>query len=345
MISKIEMRNFRNKRAFKYDITKSILIIEGDNGVGKTSLLEAIYFASTTKSHRTHDDFSMVYHEKEFAAVKVTTEDKHQYEIILSKKGKRTSINQVEKKKMSTYIGNLKTVMFAPEDLNLIKGSPLDRRYFIDLELMQLNKAYLTDLNLYKKILKQRNALLKQIKLDDDYTFLDILGMQLYDVGVRIMDYREAFIKSINENMRPYFEVYKDFLVEITYEPHADRETFLKAIKLKQKQDILYQQTLTGPHKDDLRFKLNGLEAKTYASQGQQRLLVIILKLALLDVIKKQTNVDVVLLLDDVFSELDLEKQQMFINHLSVNHQVLITTAVPLIFKNENIEILTLKKE
>ena len=139
MITKIEVKNFRNQLKFTHDIKKPVLIIQGENGIGKTSLLESIYFASTTKSHRTHEDFSMVYHEKEFAVVKVTTDTDYKYEVIVSKTGKRVSINQVEKKKISDYIGHLKTVLFAPEDLNLIKGSPVDRRYFIDLELMQVN--------------------------------------------------------------------------------------------------------------------------------------------------------------------------------------------------------------
>src|SRR5690554_2745412 len=163
MITSIELRNFRNLKEFQVKIEKPLVIIEGLNGVGKTSILEAIYFAATTKSHRTNNEKDMIQYEKPYASVKLM-QDHKLHEIVLSSSGKRTAINKAEIRKISDYIGQLRVVMFAPEDLMLIKGSPSERRYFLDIELMQVSKTYLRNLNNYRKILKQRNALLKKNK-------------------------------------------------------------------------------------------------------------------------------------------------------------------------------------
>ncbi|MBN3491052.1 DNA replication/repair protein RecF [Acholeplasma equirhinis] len=329
MIEKIEIKNFRSLEQFQFNTTKPVILLEGPNGVGKTSVLEAIYFAATTKSHRTSTEKDMIEHDKPYAMVRLKTSDA-QHEIILSEKGKRTLINKVEIKKISDYIGKLHLVMFAPEDLLLVKGSPSERRYFMDLEMMQVSKEYLRWLNHYKKILKQRNALLKKLKVDDDYTFLNILAEQLYEVGEKIYDARETFLAEINTYLKASNLKYKDFLVEIRYEPNLTKEAWLKYLKTKQKQDILYEQTTTGIHKDDFEVLFNGHPAKDYASQGTQRLITIEIKLALLEWIKEKTKKDVVLLLDDVLSELDSERQEQFLTSISNAHQTFISSAIPL---------------
>ena|SRR5690606_31258181 len=327
MIEKIEIRNFRSLSQYELKINNPVVLIEGPNGVGKTSILEAIYFAATTKSHRTSTEKEMIEHDKPYAFVKLQTHDA-QYEIVLSSSGKRTLINKVEIKKISDYIGKLHLVMFAPEDLMLIKGGPAERRYFMDLELMQVSKEYLRWLNHYKKILKQRNSLLKKLKPDDDLTFLNILGEQLYEVGSNIYDARASFTTEINEFLKASNFKYNDFKVEIKYQPNLSKEAWLKYLKTKQKQDILYEQTMTGVHKDDFEVLFNGVSAKDFASQGTQRLIVIELKLALLEWIKKKTNKEVILLLDDVLSELDLDRQEKFLASISNAHQTFISSAV-----------------
>ncbi|WP_035357265.1 DNA replication/repair protein RecF [Acholeplasma granularum] len=329
MIKKIELRNFRNLNEYQTNITKPLIIIEGQNGVGKTSILEAIYFAATTKSHRTNNEKDMITYDKPYAAVKVTQENQIN-EIILSSSGKRTSINKQELRKISDYIGRLNVVMFAPEDLMLIKGSPSERRYFLDMELMQISKKYLKNLNTYKKILKQRNTLLKKNKELIDYTFLNILGEQLYSVGTEIFDDRQIFINQLNEKLKKVSSKYKNFNIEIIYDPNISKENWLKHLKTKQKQDIFYETTTTGIHKDDFKILYNGLNAKDNASQGTSRLIVIELKLALLEWIKEVSGKDAVLLLDDVLSELDLNRQNLFLSQLSKNNQVFITSAVPI---------------
>lgn len=343
MIEQIEIRNFRNLENYQIKIEKPLVLLEGSNGVGKTSILESIYFAATTKSHRTSQEKEMIQTDKMFAAVKIKETSKL-YEIILSQNGKRTFLNKVEIKKISDYIGKMHVVMFAPEDLSLIKGGPSERRYFLDLELIQVSNDYLKLMNQYKKILKQRNALLKKIKDSDDYTFLNILGEQLYDVGIKIYDHRESFINNLNNKLKEVENKYDNFKVNLIYEPNVTKEQWLKHIRTKQKTDIMYEQTTVGIHKDDFKVVFNGFNAKDYASQGTTRLIVIELKLALLEWIKEQTNEHAVLLLDDVLSELDIERQNLFLEKLPSKHQVFISSAVPL-YKKFDLQRIVLSKE
>jgi DNA replication and repair protein RecF len=233
--------------------------------------------------------------------------------------------------------------MFAPEDLDLIKGSPANRRQFLDLEWMQLNKGYLRQLNTYKAVLKQRNSLLKKIELNDDYTFLNILGDQLFDSGIEIINERRLFIDELNLYLSLIYPLFSHHQVKLVYQPDVDEKGFKNYLHKSQKQDILYQATLAGPHRDDFYIDFNGFDAKSYASQGEQRLIVVALKLALLKLIEKKTQKQVVLLLDDVLSELDLEKQKLFLSHLPKEHQIIMNSALPI--EGEHIQMIHLKKE
>lgn len=342
MIKKINLKQLRNHQSLELTFDKPFAYIHGLNGTGKTSILEAIYFCATTKSHRTSDEKDLIMSGEPFAQVKLWT-DQDKYEVVLSKTGKRASINGVEKRKISDFIGHLRIVMFAPEDLELIQGSPLDRRQFVDLEWMQLNKNYLRYLNTYKNVLKQRNSLLKKITIDDDYTFLNILGDQLYEVGSKIIEERRLFINELNQIFQETYQRFSPHKVELIYQPDVDEKAFLNALKKNQKQDILYQATLIGPHRDDLIFRFNGFEAKRYASQGQQRLMVVALKLALLALIKKKTNQQVTLLLDDVLSELDEERQNLFLKELPNEHQIIMNSTHEV--EGAHIQMIHLKKE
>ena len=342
MIKKINLKQLRNHRLIELTFDKPFAYIHGLNGSGKTSILEAIYFCATTKSHRTSDEKDLIMSGEPFAQVKIWT-DQDKYEVVLSKTGKRASINGVEKRKISDFIGHLRIVMFAPEDLELIQGSPQERRQFIDLEWMQLNKNYLRYLNTYKNVLKQRNSLLKKITIDDDYTFLNILGDQLYEVGSKIIEERRIFITELNQIFQETYKRFSTHVVELMYQPDVDEKAFLSALKKNQKQDILYQATLAGPHRDDLGFRFNGFEAKSYASQGEQRLMVIALELALLAWIKKKTNQQVTLLLDDVLSELDEERQKLFLKELPNEHQIIMNSTH--LIEGAHIQMIHLKKE
>ena len=328
MIKTINLKNFRNHTTLDLNIKQPLVYIHGPNGSGKTSILESIYFCATTKSHRAIDEKEMIQNEKPFTQVKLNTDD-HKYEITLSKNGKRIAIDGVEKRKISEFIGHIAVVMFAPSDLQLISGSPGDRRQFLDLEMIQLDQHYLQTLNKYRKILKQRNALLKRLQPQDDYTFLNILGEQLYEVGIELIDKRRKFINDLNEYLIQSYQLFSKHQISLTYKPDVDENDLKKHFQKNQKNDIIYQATLAGPHRDDLYIDFNGFDAKRYASQGEQRLIVISLKLGLLKLIENKTNKQVILLLDDVLSELDPEKQHTFITNLPDHDQIIINSALP----------------
>lgn len=342
MIKKIILKQFRNHKHLELEFNKPFVYIHGNNGIGKTSILEGIYFCATTKSHRSSDEKELIFKGEPFASVKLWTET-DKYDLVLSKTGKRASINNIEKRRMSDFIGHLSVVMFAPEDLDLIKGSPATRRQFLDLEWMQLDKGYLRHLNLYKHILKQRNALLKKIKLGDDETFLNILGEQLYDVGIQIIEARRKFIDQLNQYIKEVYPKFSTHHMELIYEPDVEIQAYKKHLTKQQKQDILYQTTLAGPHRDDFYIAFNGFDAKSYASQGEQRLMVVALKLGLLKLIEATTQKQVCLLLDDVLSELDQEKQALFLKHLPKEHQIIMNSALPV--KGDHIQMIHLNKE
>jgi len=342
MIKRISLKQFRNHQELDLKFDQPFVYIFGDNGSGKTSILESIYFCATTKSHRTADEKELIKHGEPFAQVKLWTEE-DKYELILSKTGKRASINSVEKRKISDFIGHLRVVMFAPEDLDLVKGSPLTRRQFMDMEWMQINKTYLRHLNTYKHVLKQRNSLLKKISLDDDYTFLNILGDQLYDVGIEIIRERRIFMEELNHHLNEIYPRFSNHQVKLVYKPDVDEKGLRTYLNKNQKQDILYQATLAGPHRDDFYIDFNGFDAKTYASQGQQRLMVVALKLALLKLIEAHTNKQVVLLLDDVLSELDQDRQKLFLEFLPKEHQIIMNSAHPI--EGKHIHMIKLAKE
>ena len=214
MIQKITLKNFRNLEQFQLNINKPFIYLFGENGRGKTSILESIYFCATTKSHRTSDEKELIKRNEMFAHVRIQTKEKR-YELILSKQGKRASINGVEKRRISDYIGHLFVVMFAPEDLDLIKGTPSERRQFLDLEWMQLHKSYVKQLNTYKNVLKQRNSLLRKISIGDDYTFLNILGEQLFESGSEIIKERTLFVNELNTYLQEVYSIFSTHQVKI----------------------------------------------------------------------------------------------------------------------------------
>lgn len=340
MIKKLVLKNFRNHENLSLEFNNNFVYITGPNGSGKTSILESIHYISTTKSHRTNVDLEVIKNDNPFSMISLDTQDKR-YSFVISEKGKIANINNKEIRRLSEFIGDLKVVMFSPEDLSLIKGSPSVRRNFIDLELMKLNKRYLLNLSTYKKILKQRNALLKNLDLKSDLTFLNILGNQLYEAGIKLIKIRQEFINSINIKTKLVYSKFSKHNIEIIYNPNLDKKSFLDYLTNNQKTDILYKTTTSGPHRDDFTIKFNGNLAKL-ASQGEIRLMVISIKLGLLKVIEEQSNSKVVLLLDDVLSELDEVIQEIFLNELPSDVQVIMNSAINI--KNRNIQIIKLKE-
>ena len=344
MIKKIELTQFRNHNSLLLNFDKRQTYIYGENGVGKTAIIEAIYFASTTKSMRTSNERDLIKQDEMFAKITIHFKNNRKNEIIISKNGKRIIANGVEKRRISDYIGDFNVVIFTTEDINLIKGTPADKRNFIDLEWMQLDKEYLQLLNRYRKVLKQRNALLKNVEINEDYTFLNILGQQLYEIGSRIIEKRDEIINLLNNELKKQPFNFEDNEIKIVYQPDQTPSNLKKWFETKQKQDIIYQTTQAGPHKDDFRIMIGDKDSKVFASSGQQRLIVIAIKVALLNVITNIKNSKPVLLLDDILSELDKNNQQIFLDNLPKDNQI-IMTSVKKIKDNDQIQTIEIKGE
>lgn len=344
MIKKIELSQFRNHDSLLINFDKRQTYIYGENGVGKTAIIEAIYFASTTKSMRTSNERDLIKQDEMFAKITIHFKNNRKNEIIISKNGKRIIANGVEKRRISDYIGDFNVVIFTTEDINLIKGTPADKRNFIDLEWMQLDKEYLQLLNRYRKVLKQRNALLKNVEINEDYTFLNILGQQLYEIGSRIIEKRNEIINLLNNELKKQPFNFEDNEIKIVYQPDQTPSNLKKWFETKQKQDIIYQTTQAGPHKDDFRIMIGDKDSKVFASSGQQRLIVIAIKVALLNVITNIKNSKPVLLLDDILSELDKNNQQIFLDNLPKDNQI-IMTSVKKIKDNDQIQTIEIKGE
>lgn len=327
IINKINLVHFRKFLELDLNIKKNTVIFYGNNATGKTTILEAIYMAGMTKSHKTNNDNEIVSFNKPYAVVNIKGIKNNQ--IVISKYGKTTKINGIEIKKLSDYIGNLYVIMFSPEDLSLVKGSPIERRKFLDMEIGQVNKGYLIEMNRYRKILKERQELLKSMDLDDDYLPLEIITKELMETAEKIFQYRTDFINEISEIAQKIHYSISNENLSIEY---VKKEICIEDYLLKLKSDVISKITSYGPHRDDLFFYINGNKANL-CSQGQQRTICLSLKIALYEYIKRHTKQEPVILLDDVLSELDDIRQKKLIGIIK-NTQSFITTTNIDVIKN-----------
>lgn len=336
-ISNLKLSNFRNYKTLNINLDKNINIIIGNNGEGKTNLLESIYVLGLTKSHRSFIDNNLIRNNCDSCKIKAKLNKdnyKSELEIILENKNKILKIDKQIINKNSDYISNMNIIIFYPEDLELIKGSPAARRRFLNLELSQLNRNYLIILNDYNKLLKMRNDYLKNNYIDENY--LNILTDYLIDKAISIYKTRKKFIDKLNDIINNvYFDIAKLSNFNIKYKTSIELDNLnyeeLKS-KLKNKfkdvynQEIKFKNTLIGPHRDDLEFFLGDLNLKLYGSQGQKRVAVLSLKIGEINIFKKYKEQTPILLLDDVFSELDQKKKNNLLKYINDNIQVIITT-------------------
>jgi len=329
MIKNMTLSNVRcfTKKNLSFD--QSTTYIYGMNGSGKTTILEAIHMISNGRSHRTNEDKNMILKDAPFGKIKLETHDHHTYEVVITPKGKRVWLDHQEIKKLSKFVGHLKSVLFSPEDIDLVKGTPQFKRQFLDVSMMQVDPSYIETLNVYKKILKQRNALLKKIGRDQDLTFLNILSEQLSEYGKIIIEKRALFLETLNGEFQTIYQTFNSAKVYISYKPNVDVKNILNTMIKNKDTDMILKTTTTGPQRDDIQVMYNESEAKEKTSQGQQRLIAIAMKLAVLEHIKKTTQKPVVLLLDDVLSELDQEKQELILSYQQENQQTIINSAIP----------------
>lgn len=341
IIKSIELNNFRNYEELNIKFDYGTNILYGDNAQGKTNILEAAYFSGTTKSHKGSKDKEVIRFDCEEAHIRTIVEknDKeYQIDMHLRNRGsKGVAINKIPIKKASELFGILNIVFFSPEDLNIIKNGPAERRRFLDSELCQLDKLYLSDLTKYNKILNQRNKLLKDIYYRPDLIeTLPVWDMQLLETGKRIIQRRKFFIEELNEiigQIHSNISGGKEVLI-LKYEPNID-DIFFEDELLKAKQkDLKLCQTTVGPHRDDMLFSVNDVDIRKYGSQGQQRTSALSLKLAEIEIVKKSIHNTPVLLLDDVLSELDSNRQNYLLNSISDIQTIITCTGLEEFVKN-----------
>lgn len=331
-IRELTLRGFRNYRDQSLRFGPGIHFLAGHNGAGKTNLLEAVYVLSVAKSYRAADT-DLIHNDAEFAKIKadVETRDKRfGLTMVISSGGKKAMRNQSEVRRLSDYIGLLKTISFLPEDLSIVKGSPGGRRYFVDLFLSQSDRTYLDALSDYRQIIRQRNDYLKSTSRyeDLDAVFLDVLNEQLADPAATIVARRQAFIRELTDVAKTMYRRIsgKDMDFGVAYRPSIDNRFFTR-FRERNQRDFRLGVTTQGPHRDDVLFTLDGHPAERYASQGEQRTMVLALDMALNDMITSMTGDPPVFLLDDVFSELDKQRQNNLIEYLNQKgQQALITT-------------------
>ncbi len=337
-INSIDIYNFRNyERAF-IEFSDKMNIFIGNNGEGKTNILESIYVLAITKSHRSYIDKNLINNSKDIMKLSSNVfyaNNNNKLELVMNNKGKRVSINNLVYKKISDYISNLVVVLFSPDDLDLIKGSPTTRRKFLNIEIGQLDNKYLYYLNDYNNLLKQRNEYLKSITINTvDTTYLDIIDEKLSEKALYVYKYRYEFIKDINRFIKNVFSDLSNSYFEIKYINNFDnidfdfniKEKFLKKLKSNLKRDILTGGTSVGPQRDDFEFFLDKKNVRDYGSQGQQRLCVLTLKFAEVELLCEKRGEYPILLLDDIFSELDISKRNSIIKYLDKGVQVFITS-------------------
>ena len=340
-IKSIELNQFRNYENLNLQFDNGTNILYGDNAQGKTNVLEAVCVSGTTKSHRGSKDKEMIRFGMEESHIKTVVEKKNmEYQIDIHMKRHKTkgiAVNKIPLKKASELFGILNIVLFSPEDLNIIKNGPSERRRFLDSELCQLDKIYLSDLAKYNKILNQRNKLLKDMIYRPDLKeTLPIWDEQLLEYGRGIIRRRKTFIDELNEivyELHRNISGNKETLI-LKYEPNIDDAFFQDELNRAKEKDLRYCQTSVGPHRDDMLFDVSGIDIRKYGSQGQQRTSALSLKLAEIELVKKSIHETPVLLLDDVLSELDSSRQNYLLNSIHDIQTIITCTGLDEFIRN-----------
>lgn len=341
ILKRISLLNFRNYAKCSISFGNGMNIFVGDNAQGKTNILESIYILALTKSHRNGLDSNLIQFGKELAKIKGTIKiDKiiKDVEIDIYLKEKKVFLNQTEIKKISDYISNLNVIVFTPDDLDIIKGSPSIRRNLLNIQISQISRSYLKTYNEYNKILRTRNEYLKLLYVNhiSDLSYFHILTDQLINKAILIYQKRKEYIDQINIQIGDIYKNITGFSnLKIKYEPNIDlenyssteiREKLQNKFKSNYKRELMQGMTLYGPHRDDIIYQLSNLDLKVYGSQGQQRIAIIAYKLAEVSIFYEHTKTKPILLLDDIFSEIDTKKKNRLLSYINQDIQSIITT-------------------
>lgn len=333
IVESLKLQNYRNYEYLNMNFDEKINIIYGDNAQGKTNILESMYVCATSKSHRGSKDREIIRFDNDESHIKVNVKKNdmnYRIDMHLKKnKPKGIAVNGIPIKRAVELFGILNIVFFSPEDLNIIKNGPSERRRFIDMELSQLDKIYLDCLINYNKVVNQRNSLLKEYAFSgrkDIISSLDIWDMQLVKYGNDVIKSREKFVKEINDLVKSIHTKLSGDReqLEIIYEPCVKEQDFESELVRVRDRDLKFKCTNIGPHKDDMCFLINGMDVRKYGSQGQQRTAALSLKLAEIELVKQIIHDTPVLFLDDVLSELDSRRQNFLLDSIG-NIQTMIT--------------------
>ena len=333
-IRNLKLVNFRNYEKLEIEFSNKINLIYGKNGSGKTNIIEGIYVLSFTKSFRALSDKMMIKKGSESLKLEGTISDSsdNEFRIVINNEGKKVQINKNKIVKISDYISKFSAILFNPEDLRIVKDSPSVRRKSINMFLSQFDNSYLKYLSSYNKILKQRNTYLKTMYLNANASidYLNILTDQLIDYGEKIYDYRKNYFEKIADKISKFYQkISKKNVLKIKYQSdYADltRDEISRKYKKTENRDIYLGQTQFGIHRDDFIFFIDDNILKDYGSEGQQKNAIISLKLAELELFYETNNKYPILILDDLFSELDEEKITNILDNIDENVQTFITT-------------------
>ena len=323
-IKDIKLINFRNYNCQKIKLHENINVFYGQNAQGKTNIIESIFMSSVGKSFRTNKEKELIKFNEEKAMVEINfqkTDRNGNIKIEIGEK-KQVYLNGIKLKKLSELLGNINIVIFTPDDINILKGGPQNRRKFLDIMISQLRPNYMHLLSLYSKTMEQRNNYLKQIKLENkDENLLDIWDEKLIDYGMKIYEYRKEFIEKLQNKIENIHKEITDEKEEIEIKYFSDattRQNFINELKSRRKLDIIKGFTTKGIHRDDFVIYINKKEVGIFGSQGQNRTAMLSLKLSELQVIYDDIGEYPILLLDDFMSELDCKRRENFLNHIKI---------------------------
>lgn len=339
-LKNLKLYNFRSYDTLNLNFNKDINVIYGKNAQGKTNIIEAVYYFSALKSHRFVNDKELMKENCDKSMIKIDFEKENgretELQINFYRTAKKELLKNKIKKEKTDFLGNFYSVLFSPEDLNLIKGEKEQRRRFIDIDICQLRPNYYNILHGYQSILMSRNKLLKDEKTDEN--LLDVYTKKLIDYGTELIFYRCLYIERLKETAKKiYSEIsddkreleikYKTFFeIENSENKKEIRDKFIVESERRKNDEKLRKTTLAGPHKDDIEFLLDGKNSRIYASQGQQRTIILSLKLSEVIFIKELTGMSPILLLDDILSELDKQRQKRLFNYIKDFQTILTVT-------------------
>ena len=348
-INKIKINNFRNYKQQELELDENINIFYGENAQGKTNIIEAIFLASMGKSFRAKKDIEMINLNSEKAEIEIEYKKSDRDGRIKIELGTKKNIflNGIKLKKLSELLGNINIVIFTPDDINILKGGPQNRRRFLDIMISQLKPNYMYHLNLYLKTLEQRNKFLRQIKEErKDENLLDIWDEELAEHAYVIYQYRKEYIEKIKEKIRNiHGEITEQKeVIKIEYRTECtSKKNFLDLLKQRRKLDIIKGYTTKGIHRDDFILSINDKQIDIYGSQGQHRTAILSLKLSELNIVKDEIRENPILLLDDFMSELDEKRIKSFLSKIE-NTQVIITVTEKIKVENKKVLIYNVKE-